>query len=131
MIDNMYTVMKRINEIRTRFGLKSHWPAQMSAGRRGTANYQDYQARAVESRDRIKDQGFENGPAGIKGKNNINAGVNLLKTLLENYNGDYKKALAAYNAGGKAVDASGGVPDYSETREFVKTVINAYVRNSE
>jgi soluble lytic murein transglycosylase-like protein len=62
---------------------------------------------------------------------NIGAGTDLLKTLLQNYNWDYKKALAAYNAGEKAVDSKGGVPDYNETRDFVKKVINAYMRNSE
>jgi soluble lytic murein transglycosylase-like protein len=62
---------------------------------------------------------------------NIGAGTDLLKTLLQNYNWDYKKALAAYNAGEKAVDRKGGVPDYNETRDFVKKVINAYMRNSE
>ncbi len=62
---------------------------------------------------------------------NIGAGTDLLKSLLQNYNWDYKKALAAYNAGEKAVDRKGGVPDYNETRDFVKKVINAYMKNSE
>ncbi|HQL83458.1 MAG TPA: lytic transglycosylase domain-containing protein, partial [Spirochaetota bacterium] len=40
-------------------------------------------------------------------------------------------ALAAYNAGRKAVNESGGVPDYPETRDYVKKVIDAYVKNSQ
>lgn len=62
---------------------------------------------------------------------NINAGVGLLKNLLEKYDGDYKKALAAYNAGEGAVDRNDGVPPFDETREYVNRVINLYLRNKE
>jgi soluble lytic murein transglycosylase-like protein len=64
-------------------------------------------------------------------KENIDAGVGLLKNLLDKYDGDYKKALAAYNAGEGAVDRNGGVPPYNETQEYVNRVISLYLRNSE
>lgn len=62
---------------------------------------------------------------------NISGGVSYLKTLLEKYNWDYKKALAAYNAGEAAVDKNGGIPPIVETKEFVKKVIDSYMQNSE
>jgi soluble lytic murein transglycosylase-like protein len=57
---------------------------------------------------------------------NLEAGVRYLHTLLDRYNGDLDKALAAYNAGAGAVDRAGGVPRYRETREYVKKVTNNY-----
>lgn len=60
---------------------------------------------------------------------NIKGGVSFLRQLLEKYNWDYKKALAAYNAGEGAVDKNDGVPPYKETTEYVKKVINTYLKN--
>jgi soluble lytic murein transglycosylase-like protein len=57
---------------------------------------------------------------------NVEAGVTYLSNLLERYNGDLPKALAAYNAGPRAVDRWGGVPDYRETREYVRKVTSSY-----
>ncbi len=59
-------------------------------------------------------------------KQNLDAGVRYLHTLLERYNGDLDKALAAYNAGPGAVDRARGVPRYRETREYVHKVTNSY-----
>jgi len=58
---------------------------------------------------------------------NIKGGVTLLKGLLDDYRGDYKLALAAYNAGKGNVDRAGGVPDFRETKDYVKKVIDFYV----
>jgi soluble lytic murein transglycosylase-like protein len=59
---------------------------------------------------------------------NIEAGTSYLKSLLERYNGDLSKSLAAYNAGEGAVDRSGGVPWFPETRQYVRKVTDAYFR---
>jgi len=58
---------------------------------------------------------------------NIKGGVSLLKDLLDNYKGDYRLALAAYNAGKGNVDRAGGVPDFKETKDYVRKVIDYYV----
>ncbi len=75
----------------------------------------------------IKDLGVSN-PFNIH--ENIMGGVSHLKRLLEKYNWDYKKALAAYNAGETAVDKNGGIPPYKETIQYVKKVIDAYKENA-
>lgn len=57
---------------------------------------------------------------------NVEGGTMYLKSLLDRYNGDLTKTLAAYNAGERAVDQSNGVPWYPETRHYVRKVTNAY-----
>ncbi len=59
---------------------------------------------------------------------NVEGGTTYLKALLDRYNGDLSKTLAAYNAGEHAVDASRGVPAYLETQRYVQKVQNAYFR---
>jgi len=60
---------------------------------------------------------------------NIEGGVKYLRWLLERYNGDLEKTLAAYNAGEGAVDRAGGVPNYAETRAYVRKVSDTYFQS--
>jgi soluble lytic murein transglycosylase-like protein len=57
---------------------------------------------------------------------NVDAGVRHLKQLMENYNGDVKLTLAAYNAGAGAVHRSAGIPHYAETRNYVRKITDLY-----
>lgn len=59
---------------------------------------------------------------------NVEAGTTYLRSLLDRYNGDLTKSLAAYNAGEHAVDNSGGMPPYWETQKYVRKVTDAYFR---
>ena len=53
---------------------------------------------------------------------NILGGVRYLRFLLDYYQGDYTKTVAAYNAGEAAVDKYNGVPPFAETRNYVNQV---------
>jgi soluble lytic murein transglycosylase-like protein len=54
---------------------------------------------------------------------NLDGGARHLRALIDQYGGDVKRALAAYNAGPGAVARHGGVPPYAETREYVRKVL--------
>ena len=57
---------------------------------------------------------------------NVDAGVRHLRELLDNYGGDVRLSLAAYNAGTGAVARSSGIPHYAETRNYVKRITQLY-----
>ncbi len=59
-------------------------------------------------------------------ENNITAGTKYLSYLLNKYDGNYEKTLAAYNAGETAVDKYGGIPPFKETEEYVRNVLSSY-----
>ena len=56
-------------------------------------------------------------------KQNVEAGAQLLKQLLDKYKGDLKLALAAYNAGPGPVDQANGIPDIKETKDYVESIL--------
>jgi soluble lytic murein transglycosylase-like protein len=56
-------------------------------------------------------------------KDNIEGGVRHLRLLLDQYNGNVRLALAAYNAGDAAVERHGGIPPYPETIEYLERVL--------
>ena len=58
----------------------------------------------------------------------IDGGCRYLKQLLERFDGDLPRALAAYNAGPRAVVESGGVPEYAETKSYVARVLATLAR---
>jgi hypothetical protein len=55
---------------------------------------------------------------------NIDGGARYLRKMLNNFGGDIKVALAAYNAGPGAVEKYGGnVPPYRETEQYIDRVL--------
>ena len=57
---------------------------------------------------------------------NIKGGVAVLDHLMARYDDDPLLVLAAYNAGEGAVRDHGGVPPYTETRNYIPKVLAAY-----
>ena len=57
---------------------------------------------------------------------NVQGGSKYLQELLERYNYDMVKALAAYNAGPQRVDKYHGVPPYYETRAYVARIVRDF-----
>ena len=62
---------------------------------------------------------------------NVEGGAKYLRELLERYNFDLVKALAAYNAGPQRVEQFGGVPPYYETRAYVARVVRDFNKKKE
>ena len=59
---------------------------------------------------------------------NVEGGTEYLRELLEKYNFDVVKTLAAYNAGSKRVDQYRGVPPYYETQAYIARIIRDFNR---
>jgi soluble lytic murein transglycosylase-like protein len=56
-------------------------------------------------------------------RQNYEGGAEYLRMLMNRYNGDLVRTLAAYNAGPRAVDRYGGVPPYKDTQAYVATIL--------
>src|ERR1039457_6224346 len=59
-------------------------------------------------------------------QSNVTGGSRYLRELLERYNFDLVKALAAYNAGPQRVEQYRGVPPFRETRAYVAKIVHVY-----
>ena len=54
---------------------------------------------------------------------NIEGGAKYMRELLDTFDGDLEKAVAAYNAGPNAVKKHGGIPPYAQTQDYVRKVL--------
>jgi soluble lytic murein transglycosylase-like protein len=61
-------------------------------------------------------------------RENIFGGVRLLRVLANEFNGDLELTVAAYNAGDGSVIRFGGIPPFSQTRDYVVNVTKYYRR---
>jgi len=61
-------------------------------------------------------------------EHNIDAGVRYFRKLLDQFDGDVKLAIAAYNAGSRKVRMYNGIPPFKYTRYYVAKVIEYHQR---
>lgn len=54
---------------------------------------------------------------------NLQGGARHLRKLIDHFDGDLVKALAAYNAGVRRVEQAGGVPPIAETQHYVLAIL--------
>ena len=62
---------------------------------------------------------------------NVDGGAAYLARMLDRFDGDIIKTLAAYNAGPEAVEHYHGVPPYPETQAYVSAVLNRLAESAE
>lgn len=62
-------------------------------------------------------------------RENIDGGVRHLLALMDRFDNNLPLALAAYNAGEKAVIRHRGIPPYRETRQYVKRIMRQLHRD--
>jgi len=62
----------------------------------------------------------------FKPAHNIDAGVRYFKHLLDQFDGEIKLALAAYNAGSFNVRKYGGIPPFKATKFYINKVLKYY-----
>lgn len=65
-------------------------------------------------------------PNAFDAQANVEGGTRYLRELLERYDFDLVKALAAYNAGPQRVQQYGGVPPYYETKAYVARIVRDF-----
>jgi hypothetical protein len=87
-----------------------HTDAVSSKGARGPMQLMPATARAL-------------GVDSSNAAGNIDGGALYLSKMMQRYDGNTEKALAAYNAGPGAVDRYGGVPPYRETQGYVHSIM--------
>lgn len=57
---------------------------------------------------------------------NLRGGVTYFAQMLQRFDGNLEKALAAYNAGPETIEKYRGIPPYQETQNYVLSILRDY-----
>lgn len=107
-------LLRAVIRVESNFNHKAHSPA----GARGLMQLMPMTAEQLKHRDALDHK---------KPRANILAGAKYLREMINEFSGDLRLALAAYNAGPNAVKKHRGIPPYKETREYVHKVMGLLV----
>lgn len=92
----------------------------------GGSQFAESEAGAVGVMQLMPDTAASLGVNPYDEKQNVEGGAKYLRQMLDSFGGDVRKAVAAYNAGPRAVQEYGGVPPYRETQDYVDKVLDIY-----
>jgi Rod binding domain-containing protein len=125
ILENISKYSDIIDEAAGTFGIKSSLIkaviAAESAGRADSLSSKNAKGLMQLMDSTARDMGVTNP---FDPRQNIMGGARYLKSLLDKFAGNLELALASYNAGPKTVEEHGGVPPYSETRNYIKRVLS-------
>lgn len=124
---NRQSYMAEIMDAARRYGVPDRLVAAVIRAESG------FNPRAVSSKGAQGLMQLMPGTASILGvrnsfdpRQNIDGGVRHLRGLLDRFPDNLALAIAAYNAGEKAVTTHAGIPPYPETRDYVSKVLRFY-----
>ena len=125
-IGTMASVDAMIQSAASKYGVDPGLVAAVAEAESGGTQEAISSAGAIGVMQLMPDTAASLGVNPYDAEQNIDGGTRYLHDMLGAFDGDVRKAVAAYNAGPEAVKAYGGVPPYRETQDYVERVLDLY-----
>lgn len=124
LADNAY--IEKIREVAAKYGLDPKLVSAVAEVESGFSQDVVSSVGAVGVMQLMPETAASLGVDPNDAEQNIEGGAHYLRKMLDSFDGDIRKAVAAYNAGPEAVREYGGIPPYSETQHYVTSVLDLY-----